>query len=261
MQRQLITLMLWAGVWHLGFSQIKAVPTDSLQFKAEQIFGVDTFGTTYYSDKNNSFYKKTQDTTISYANFQLGKITSANAFNPLKINLFYQDFNTVIILDNRLAEISKIDFNILVDYKNVTFVSTGFDNTLWVFNQDLQQLELFDYINNTTRFKTVPLQSEILDLKSDYNYCYMLTENYLYVYNYFGSLINKLPNTGFTEMAFSKPHIILKKDSSLFLLSKNTSEIRAITPNDFLIHQFLVTNETLYIYHDEMLRLYQLKQP
>ncbi len=244
-----------------GYSQNKIglQPKDTIAFNAEHIYGVDTFGTLYYSDKNYSFYKKTADTTISYANFQLGKITSANSFNPLKINLFYQDFNTVIILDNRLAEISKIDFNLLEEYKYVTHVSTGFDNTLWVFNQDLQQLELYDYLNQKTRFKTVPIQSEILDLKSDYNYCFMLTKNYLYVYNYFGSLIRKIKNEGFTEMAFSKPHVILRKDDQLVLLPKNSEELRTIDSTNLLINEFLVTNETLYLYHDKKLRLYQLK--
>ena len=82
---------------------------------------------------------------------QLGNITSANAFNPLKINLFYKNFNTVIILDNRLAEIFKIDFNTVQPYKNVSHISTGYDNTLWIFNPDLQQLELFDYKTNQIR--------------------------------------------------------------------------------------------------------------
>jgi hypothetical protein len=234
---------------------------DSIKFKAEQIFGVDNFGTFYYSDKNGSFYTKSADTTISYANFQLGKITSANAFNPLKINLFYQDFNTVIILDNRLAEILKVDFNLLEDYKNVSFISTGFDNTLWLFNQDLQQLELYDYMINKTRFKAVPIQSRILDLKSDYNYCFMLTEAYLYVYNYFGSLLQKIENTGFTKMAFSKAHVVLKKENTLFLLPKNSTKIQPIKHPDLLINQFLVTNQTVYIYNNEMLHRYQLKQP
>lgn len=240
--------------------KIKAIQLDSIKFKAEQIFGVDTFGTLYYSDKKNSFYKKNADTTISYANFQLGKITSANTFNPLKINLFYQDFNSVVILDNRLAEIIKIDFNLLQDYKNVSFVSSGFDNTLWLFNQDQQQLELYDYLNKKTRFKAVPIQSEIIELKSDYNYCFMLTNAYLYVYNYFGSLIRKIENTGFTDMAFSKAHIILKKGNELYLLPKNSSDLQAIDHSNLLINQFLVTNETLYIYNDETLHRYQLKQ-
>ena len=231
----------------------------SSDLEAENIFGVDTFGTLYYSDKNQSFYKKSADTTISYANFQLGKITSANTFNPLKINLFYQDFNTVIILDNRLAEITKVDFNTLQDYKNVSLVSTGYDNTLWLFNQDLQQLELFDYLNNKTRVRTVPIQSQILNLKSDYNYCYLLTEQYLYIYSYFGSLINKIENSGYTDMAFSKANLILKKENELFLLAKNSTSIEPIKTSDLLINQFLVTNETLYIYNDEKLRRYQLK--
>ena len=239
--------------------QIQMHIKDSTAFEAKDIFGVDTFGTFYYSTDDNTFNKKTKDTIITYTNFQLSEITTANAFNPLKINLFYRDFNTVVILDNRLAEVFKIDFNTTQPYKNVSFVSTGFDNTLWIFNQDLQQLELYDYKSNTIRLKTVPIQSEILDLKSDYNNCYMLTEKYLYVYSYFGSLIAKHPNDGFLSMAFSKAHLLLRKEDSLYLLSKNSDEIKPILPTNLLISQFLVTNETLYIYHDEILRQYQLK--
>lgn len=249
----------------LFFATIYGQNTKSLEFiedypfKANTVFGIDTFGTKYYSDENESFYKKNADTMISYANFQLGKITSANAFNPLKINLFYQDFNTVVILDNRLAEIEKIDFNTTREYKNVALVSTGYDNTLWLFNQDLQLLELYDFVNKNTRVKTVPVQSQALDLKSDYNYVYLLTENYLYVYSYFGSLIHKIENTGFTEMAFSKAHLVLKSENKLFLLPKNSKELLALETEDLLINQFLVTNESLYIYNDETLRHYQLK--
>lgn len=244
-----------------GFTQepIKAELKETTNIEAETLFGVDTFGTLYYSDKGGSFYKKTTDTIISYANFQLGKITSANTFNPLKINLFYQDFNTVIVLDNRLAEITKIDFNTIADYKNVSLVSTGYDNTIWIFNQDLQRLELYDYLNNKTRIKTVPIQSEVIALKSDYNYCYLLTETFIYVYNYSGSLLRKIPNTDFKEMAFSKANLVLKSENQLFLLPKNSEELKSIQGLDLLINQFLVTNETLYIYDDEKLRRYQLK--
>ena len=43
------------------------------------------------------------------------------------------------------------------------------------------------------------------------------------------------------------------------ILPKNNSEIIPITHPNLLINQFLVTNETLYIYNDEKLRRYQLK--
>lgn len=257
--QKLVILFLFLSANGVAQNTVKATLTDSTTLDAKSIFGVDTFGTLYYTTDDNTFNKKTKDTTITYTNYQLNEITTANAFNPLKINLFYQDFNTVVILDNRLAEVFKIDFNTTQPYKNVSFVSTGFDNTIWIFNQDLQQLELYDYKTNTMRLKTVPIQSKVLDLKSDYNNCYLLTEDYLYSYNYFGSLIAKHPNSGFESLAFSKAHLVLKKENNLFLLSKNSDEIKPITPTNLLINQFLVTNETLYIYHDEILRQYQLK--
>lgn len=252
-------LLLFFGCLLNAQIKPKAIFKDSLKIEAKSIFGVDTFGTFYYTTEDNTFYKKTKDTIITYTNFQLNEITSANTFNPLKINLFYQDFNTAIILDNRLAEMFKIDFNTLIPYKNVSFISNGFDNTLWIFNQDLQQLELYDFITNKIRLKTVPIQSQILDLKSDYNYCYMLTEKYLYIYNYFGSLVEKHLNDGFKNMAFSKAHLILNKGNKLYILPKNDSEIKAIDHPNLLIKQFLVTNETLYIYNDGTLSRYQLK--
>ncbi|WP_299125012.1 hypothetical protein [uncultured Winogradskyella sp.] len=257
--QKLFYIIFFLSFTCLAQEQIKASIVDSTKLKAESVFGIDTFGTLYYTTEDNSFHKRTKDTTITYTNFQLGEITSANTFNPLKINLFYQDFNTVVILDNRLAEIYKIDFNIIQPYKNVSHVSTGFDNTIWVFNQDLQQLELYDYKTNKVRLKTVPVQSSVIDLKSDYNNCYMLTENYLYIYSYFGSLIAKYKNKGYDKLAFSKGHLVLKMENQLYILPKNASDIELVEHPKMLINQFLVTNETLYIYDDETLRQYQLK--
>jgi hypothetical protein len=226
--------------------------------KADDIISIDNFDTTYFID-NNVFNKKSSKKTITYNNIQLGDVTSANAFNPLKINLFYKDFNTVIILDNRLAEIFKIDFNTVEPYKNISNVSTGHDNTLWLFNQDLRKLELFDYKTRTTRAQTVPVQSAVLDLKSNYNYCWLLTENNLYMYNYFGSLVKKIKNEGYTDLVESNENIILKKDNSLFYLKQNGDIPRPIKIPNLLINQFFVTNETLYIYNDETLQQFQLK--
>tara|TARA_R110000868_G_scaffold28547_7_gene106979 strand:+ start:880 stop:1659 length:780 start_codon:yes stop_codon:yes gene_type:complete len=228
------------------------------ELKVDKLISIDNFGTTYFIT-NDVFYKKDATKTITYNNLQLGNLETANAFNPLKINLFYKDFNTVIILDNRLAEIFKIDFNTLQDYKNVTHISTGFDNTLWVFNQDTQELELFDYKTKTTRVKTLPVQTEVLDLKSNYNSCWLLTKNYLYLYNYFGSLLLKIKNNGYTDISESNENIILKNEQTLFYLKKNTENINPISIPNFLINQFFVTNETLYIYEDETLHEFLIK--
>lgn len=147
---------------------IEATFIKEIDLNNERIVSFDNFGTPYYQN-NNVFYIKNIPNNLSYNNLQLGELSSINTFNPLKINLFYKNFNTAIILDNRLAEIYKVDFNTTTPYLNVSYISTGYDNTIWVFNQDLQRLELFDYKARTTRVQTVPVQSTVLDLKSDFN--------------------------------------------------------------------------------------------
>ncbi len=254
-----LVLILSTSVTSQEVIQISLV--NSTPLKADTFISRTNFESTFYI-KNNVFIKSSKDdniTPIEYNNFQLGQITSANTFNTLKINLFYKHFNTAIILDNRLAEIYKIDFNTLQPYKNVSNISTGYDNTLWVFNQDTQQLELYDYKTNVTRAQTLPVKSNVLDLKSNYNYCWLLTKDYVYVYNYFGSLLKKMKNDGYTALAEDNGNVFFKKNNSLFFLKKNTSHIIPIELPNLLIKQFFVTNESLYIYDLELLREYQIK--
>jgi len=239
---------------------IEPIFIDKTKFTADTVVSIDDFDTAFYISENILF-KKSKDIKgldIGYNNFQLGTITSVNTFNPLKINVFYKDFNTVVVLDNRLAEIFKIDFNTIQPYKNVTHIATGFDNTVWIFNQDTQDLELFDYKTNTSRAKTLPIQGSVLDLKSNYNTCWVLTENYIYVYNYFGSLLKKMKNNGYTQIMENNGHLVLKKDNGLFYLKDGTNIPSAIKLPNLLIKQFFVTNETMYIYDGEYLHKFKI---
>ncbi|MBP0903019.1 hypothetical protein ACFSKN_13680 [Mariniflexile gromovii] len=231
------------------------------ELDADTFLSTNNFDTTFYILDNVLFKhsKETKGIDIGYSNFQLGNIYSVNTFNPLKINIFYKDFNTVIVLDNRLAEIFKIDFNALPDYKNVSHVATGSDNTIWIFNENTQQLELFDYKTKTKRAQTLPIKSTVLDIKSNYNNCWVLTEKQLFVYDYFGNLLKKIKNHGYTSIEIDNENIIFKKDNALFYMKKDSGTIVPINLPNLLINQFYVTNETLYIYHKENLQKYQLK--
>ena len=86
----------------------------------------------------------------------------------------------------------------------------------------------------------------------------MLTTDYIYKYNYFGSLLYKIENKGYTSLIESNGNIYLQKENELYLLKKETENIVQIRIPKLLINQFLVTNETLYIYDDEFLHEYQL---
>ncbi|WP_100613293.1 hypothetical protein [Confluentibacter citreus] len=258
--RHLYYIIAFLSLSIVSQDSIEPIFIEKTEFTADTLVSVNDFSTTFYIVENILF-KKSEDVKgvdIGYNNFQLGSITSVNTFNPLKINVFYKDFNTVVVLDNRLAEIFKIDFNTLQPYKNVTHVSTGFDNTLWIFNQDTQDLELYDYKTNATRAKTLPIKGNVLDLKSNYNTCWLLTKDHLYVYNYFGSLLKKMAHDGYTQIVENNGNLILKKDNALFYLKDNTETPNTIKLPDLLINQFFVTNETMYIYDGEYLHKFKI---
>lgn len=240
---------------------VKATLLGNTELIADTFISTNNFETTYYLLENVLFKhsSNTKGIDVGYNNFQLGNITSVNTFNPLKINIFYKDFNTAIILDNRLAEMYKVDFNTLPNYKNVSHVSTGADNTLWIFNENSLQLELFDYKTNTTRAKTLPIKNTVLDVKSNYNFCWALTKTHLYKYDYFGNLVKKIQLQDFEAITIDNENVILKNGNSLAYLKKDSDIAIPISLPNLLINQFFVTNQTLYIYNAETLHKYQLK--
>ena len=58
----------------------------------------------------NSIVKKTSESTFTYNNIDLGELYKIDLFNPLQIKLFYKDQNSIVILDNKLSEIKKVNF-------------------------------------------------------------------------------------------------------------------------------------------------------
>ena len=238
--------------------KITAIAVNEIPLRVDHLIAIDNFGTLFHIT-GNTFYRVEPNQTFNYSNVQLGYITSANAFNPLKINLLYKNFNTVVVLDNRLSELLKIDFNALQPYKNITHISTGFDNTFWIFNQDLHALELFDYRTYKVRTTTMPVESNVLDLKSNYNEVWLLTEKFLFKYNYFGSIIAKMENEGFLKLSEDNGNLIIQKNDGLYFLAKNIDQLIPIKLPEMLIKQFLLTNESLYICSDETLHHFQLK--
>jgi hypothetical protein len=225
--------------------------------QADFIVSVDPFGTQFLIS-DNVLSKQTNTKTLQFNNLSLGNITSADAYNPLKPNVFYEDFNTVIILDNRLAEVALINFNTISPNRNITHVSTGFDNTIWIFNKLTQQLELFDYKTNKSRITSLPIQGDVLEMVSNFNSCWLLTNKFIYHFNYFGSLITKIENKGYTNLSLIRDKLLLYKENKLFVQEIESKKSMSIALPELLIKQFFVTNETLYIYDGKILYQYQL---
>tara|TARA_Y200000002_G_scaffold376954_1_gene381685 strand:- start:1504 stop:2283 length:780 start_codon:yes stop_codon:yes gene_type:complete len=228
------------------------------KFSQPYFVGVDRFESIYYL-KGDALEKKMASKLQSYSNLQLGDIDQVHIFNALKISVLHKNFNTVVLLDNRMAEINIIDFNNQPTYRLVTEIAYANESALWLYNALNLQLELFDYKTLKTKLSSLPFDCEVLALQSDYNNVFALTASELYHYNYNGSLISKIRHNGFEDFKLGADFIIFRKGDLLFYKKNNKSEFEVLKTGKKIIKQFFVMDQTLYIYDGEFLYHYQLK--
>jgi len=220
---------------------------------ADRFYGVDIFDNTYYSQQNVLF-KKNPKIIYQYHSLTLGNIYSISIYNPLEIVVFYKDFNTVVILDNTLNEIQKLEFL----NKNITLVAKAGKNELWLYNADEQQLELYNYQTKTITGKTQPYS--ILNpkkIKGNANYAWIQTDlNKLDVYNNYGSLVDSY-NLKFNNFSLITDKIVLFNNAKSFYFSNNKL-LSPLLKIPFKIQSLSVTNNKIYLFNNKQIFIYKL---
>ncbi len=237
----------------IAVSLIKKTP-----LKADRFAGVDDFGFQYYTG-SYQVYKVKDSTEFSYASILQAEPGFIDLLNPLELLLFYKEMNQVVLLDNTLNEILKIDFNRTVPFKNLQHVSLAINNHFWILDAEKQQMELFNYRTRVSSKIGQPFDQVVIDVASNYNFCWVLTPDELLEYNSYGGLIRKISAPGFDAITQHHGIVILKRENRLFYLSKYGSAIIPIQIPDIQIKEFYLNDENLYIYDAEILHQFQLQ--
>ena len=189
-----LAFLLFISSFTIVFAQNQKpnlVAVNSIRFDADEFLGYDSFGF-YYTVKNNIFSKIGTRETFVYQNFSLGKITKVDLQNPLKIVLFYENFNTVVTLNNQLNEIQKVNFSESSVPIVVTAIGIASQNQFWIYNSLNQQIGLFDYLNQNYKPISVPLTDSIAYYTSDFNTFYWIdSTNNWYSCDIFGKVSKK----------------------------------------------------------------------
>ena len=135
---------------------IKVEASDSLLCKKNIVttfFTVDVRENIYYINTFNEIIKSpcNDSSFISYSNRNLGKPTYIDVSNPLKILVFYPDQQTVVILDNQLAELSQLSLKGNVNKPNYQPAAickhTGTDH-IWIYDELSRKLIRLDESGN-----------------------------------------------------------------------------------------------------------------
>ncbi|MDN3724423.1 hypothetical protein QRD02_08510 [Aequorivita sp. SDUM287046] len=262
--KQLFLLLLF--FCQMGISQ-SLTPVSKIPFTADRFIGLDNYKNSYFI-RDRVLQKQGPDGQYRFNDLQLGRITSVDIINPLKVVAFFQDTNTVVLLDNNLNEIERINFNNLPQFLNVSTATNAGSNSLWLFNVDTQQLELYNYGSKLQTVVSQPFPGKLISQASNFNYCFTLTEKKLRAFNSYGSILNEMDSNGFEKIIQQNENVVALKENELFYLPdfarRNDAvshEITKLPITEISIKDLQLTNDFLYIYDGENLHTFKLTLP
>lgn len=260
-----ITFILFILLTVLGQAQYTnpvASQMGSQFVEADEYIGDDSFGYQYFI-KNNVFFKMKNTEFVQYKNLALGKITKVDIQNPLRIILFYENFNIIISLDNQLNEIQKINFSEKSEGIVPTAIGISSQNNLWVFNSMNQQLGLYNFVKNTYQTIGLPFEKNIKGYTSDFNNFYWIDEsNQFYSSDIFGKkkLLGKIPNYDAVSISDEKT-ILFKKEEILYLFDVEKNKSIPINNIEKSYKSFHYKNQNLAIFTNEGITNYKINLP
>ena len=252
MKKVFLILIFPILAWSQELSFVEKTDLD-----VDTFIGIDSYNGLFYI-KDQVLYKRAANSVFNFKDFQLGDIHSVDITNPMNIAVYYSDFNTVVLLDNRLTEIERINFNYLTDFTNTSSATLAANNSLWIFNIDLQQLELYNYRSQNKVSVSQPIQGAVLSQASNINYCFILTEKKIRAYNIYGSLISELDHDGFQKIIQLNENLLALKNNEIYFIAKESKQIDKIKSPEINIKDLQLTQDFLYIYDGKKLHTFKL---
>ena len=216
-----------------------------------------------YTITNNILTKTNQTSTYQYNNLGLGKITKVEIQNPLQIVVFYKNFNTVVLLDNQLNEIKKIDFNLKSTPVNLDAVALSSQNQIWIYDSISSKIGLYNVNTDTFKWISTMLENPISYYESDYTHFYW-TDIHLNLYriSIYGT-IEKLGNLPkFDAIQLTKNgNSIYKTDDKLYYYDLTSKSSRKIAIDEKIISKFFFRDGILSIFTQNEITNYKIILP
>lgn len=200
-------------IFCFAFSAFKSqyVPQKKFPFKSDYI-AVDNIGNLYAVKENELIkYTSTGKMFARYSDLKLGNISHIDVTNPLKILLYYRDYQQIVFLDNQLSLNSQNVSLEKLGFEQSELVCSGANNSFWIY--DKQNNELLRFNENSKKIASTGNLKQILKVE--------INPNYMLEYN--GMLFLNCPNSGIYifDMFGAYVKLISLKNLSTFQTTEN----------------------------------------
>lgn len=201
--------------------------------KNHRILEVDHLGSIYTIDENElKKFSSEKELISNYSDALLGDITSIDVTNPLRLLLFYREFNQLLYLDQTLTPISDpIDLYSYSDNETHLCCNAS-SGGFWIFNKDDNQAfqisKQGEILNKSSLLSTYT--KDISPSKmSEYQekLYFLLPSKGLLILNKFGRFLQLIPLTGISDFCFTNQNLLYLKNKTWFAYNpqENTDSI------------------------------------
>lgn len=241
----------------------------------KQVAKIDTIAKAIYADNlDNVYLLSGRDELLKYdakgvlrwrySNNRFGKLYSVDVSDPLRVVLFYADFQQIVVLNNNLNEITSYSFakngNLLV-----SAVASGNNNSLWIFDRASNVLVKLssNFTEDIRSANLFQLFDEVVDAKklaaSDQYVFLQRRNNGILQFDRFGGYVRELPIDSLTDfnitsnvIAYVKDHTLVKYHPVSFEQSKQqlpvSGPIRQVAVGNKLIA--VLTEKAVFLLSD-----------
>ncbi len=229
-------------------------------------FTADNLGNLYILSRDNQLKKAgpNGDSLSVYNDVRrYGKVYSIDATNPLKLLLFYKDFGTIVVLDRFLNVRTTINLrqnNIF----QVKAVGQSYDNNIWLYDEQEAKLKKLNdegvAIDQFSDFRqvmdTTPSPVEIID--SDRLLYLYDPGTGLYVFDYFGTLRNKVALRGWQDVQVVGDKVLGRKNNVLQQYQPGSLNLKEYPLGNQFLHmdKMVISSSRLYCLKDGAIYVY-----
>lgn len=255
-------VLLVFGICVLGFAAPFRL-INTFEVKADSIT-VDNFGNFYTLSKNKILkFGSDGKYLYPYEEFRYGKVGMLDITNPMKLMVFYPDFQTIVWLDKFLSPLGSYSF-FTMGYQNITAIGSSIDGRIWFYDNVEFKLKKIDEGGNVFR-ESQPL-NVILEQAPNPNFL-IERDNQVYVndpeigilvFDYFGSYNKIIPIKGLTRFQVVQQQIVYQDNYKLQSYNPVTFELKEVSlPDTTGLREAVLEKESLGILRTDKVEFYK----
>jgi len=236
----------------------------NIQLKNEfSLSSIDTQGNLFVADSKGNIYKyDILGMQLSvYSPTRKSKAVLLNAELSMKIWVFYEDIQHLVILDRQLRPIDTRDFSTNSSF--ISLITADYDNHVWWIDNSDFSLKKQNLINNQI-INTTPLNQILKSEQYQFGYI-RYYQNRLYISNLnqsllvfdnLGNLVKEWPLTGIDKFSFHQNEIFFVREGQVTFMNLESGAMRTEeVAKDILWIE--INPQTRFVISEKTIKLYK----